>query len=83
MGLLHIHSVLKSLLFTQFIFFIKQGSDRAFHRMTGYIYILCRTKGERKMYEELRLNIVAEEPVVYHTYKDRLFLFCGAGAEEP
>ena len=51
--------------------------------MTGYIYILCRTKGERKMYEELRLNIVAEEPVVYHTYKDRVFLFCGAGAEEP
>ena len=51
--------------------------------MTGYIYILCRTKGERKMYEELRLNIVEEESVVYHTYKDRLFLFCGAGAEEP
>ena len=25
------------------------------------------------MYEELRLNIVAEEPVVYHTYKDRVF----------
>ena len=25
------------------------------------------------MYEELRLNIVAEEPAVYHTYKDRVF----------
>ena len=25
------------------------------------------------MYEELRLSIVAEEPAVYHTYKDRVF----------
>ena len=40
-------------------------------------------KEKENMYEELRLNIVAEEPAVYHTYKDRVFLFCGAGAEKP
>ena len=40
-------------------------------------------KEQHNMYEELRLNIVAEETAVYHTYKDRVFLFCGAGAEKP
>ncbi len=40
-------------------------------------------KEKENMYEELRLNIVAEETAVYHTYKDRVFLFCGAGAEKP
>ena len=40
-------------------------------------------KEKENMYEELRLNIVAEETAVYHTYKDSVFLFCGAGAEKP